>query len=452
MKKESIRKKVFYIAVGIVFVAIFIMNCLTPIMSDDYNYAVDARNAGNLWGIFVSEYHQYIGHTGRSVAHFILKCFLSGDKWIFNICNSVNFVVLSLLIYYNVEKKKKYDVLVYGLINVFLWLFSVRFGETILWETGSCNYLWGTTFVMGFVSAFRYCCNKGDKLKHQAVACILLFLFGVVAGWCNENTSGGGILAVLLLLGIVKLEKRKVTPCMICGLVGNIVGYLFLFCAPGNWIRVGLSEEQYGGIALYLSRIYKITLEIEDNFFVLLCILLGLFLLVKAQGRKWKELKNGGLFFLVFLATCYSLTLIATPMSRAYFGAGVFLMVACTQLFAQVIEENKYVTAFKQMAVGILLLYLGFAYLDGIVNVARVYRDYTKRDAYILEQKAAGNTSIEVPLIHEGFETPYSFGYDTDFAEDSGYWVNNMALKYYGVGEIIGVPNEEWRERYPDWY
>ena len=49
-------------------------------------------------------------------------------KWFFNICNSLAFVALSLFMYDNVERKKKYDTFVYLLIHLFLWIFAFPSG------------------------------------------------------------------------------------------------------------------------------------------------------------------------------------------------------------------------------------------------------------------------------------------------------------------------------------
>ena len=446
MNKEKNRKYFFYIAVGIAFLAILVLNFLTPTMSDDYFYATVTRKAGNLWGILVSEYEHYMEHTGRNVAHFILKCFLSGDKWIFNICNSLNFVGLSLLIYYNVEKKKSYDVFVYILINMFLWLFSISFGETILWETGSCNYLWGMTNILGAVTLFKFAVNRMDKVKHTALWGILLFLAGVIGGWCNENTSGGGILLLLLWIGSMLYQKKKLKPWLYAGPIGMVTGFCIMFSSPGNWSRSALAEDNYGGLVKYIARAYKITLAVKENLFVLLLILLVLVVIAKAQKKTWKELESVLVYFVVAMATCYALVVVPTPVARAYFGAAVFLMLACVQCFVLISEQETIIRALKQSFVYGMLLYMVFAYVDGVVNTARIYRDYVKRDAYIREQKAAGNPDITVPLIQEGFETPYSFGYDTDLGEDPGYWVNVMAVDYYEVNSITGVPMEEWTE------
>lgn len=446
MNKAENRKYVFYAAVGIAFLAILVLNFLTPTMSDDYFYAAVTRKAGSFWGIVVSEYEHYMEHTGRNVAHFILKCFLSGDKRIFNICNSLNFVGLSLLIYYNVEKKRKYDVTVFVLIQMLLWIFGISFGETVLWETGSCNYLWGTTNILIAVTLFKFALSRADKIKHPVLWGILLFFSGVIGGWCNENTSGGGILLLLLIIGSMLYKKKKIRPWLYAGPVGMVIGFGIMFSSPGNWTRSSLAEDNYGGLVKYIARAYKITLAIQEHMFVLLLILLVLVILAKAQKRTWKDLEGVGIYFLVAAATCYALVMAPTPVARAYFGAAVFLMLACVQCFVLITEQETVIRALKQSFVYGMLLYMVFTYVDGVVNAARVCRDYERRDAYIWERKAAGETDITVPLIQEGFETKYSFGYDTDLAEDSGYWVNVMAAGYYEVHSISGVPMEEWTE------
>ncbi len=439
-------KKIFLLTVAAAFAAIAVFNFLTPLMSDDYSYSVAVREIHSFSDLIKSEYEQYMTWTGRSVNHLILKSFLLTDKWVFSLCNSINFVGLTLLIYYNIEKKGKYNTPVYILINLFLWLFAVEFRETILWQTGACNYLWGTTNILGFVTLFKFICRRAGKVKNPALWAVLLFVTGVIAGWCNENTSGGGLLLVLLYLGFMVWEKKKVKPWLYAGPVGMLTGLLFMVAAPGNRGRAMYADDNYGGLLKYISRAYKVTLSIEDTLFVLLLILLVLVILSKAQKRTWKELSGVVVYFGVAVATCYALVLAPTPMNRAYFGAGVFLMMACIQCFVLITEEETLIRALKQSFIWGLCLYMAFSYVDNVVNVARIYRDYTNRDAYILEQKAQGKTDIVVPLLHEGFDSPYSFGYTSDFEEDAGYWINALACTYYEVDSISGVPMEQWTE------
>lgn len=443
---EKNKKYIFWIAVGCAFLAIAVFNFLTPLMSDDYSYSVAVRSIHSVGDLLQSEYEQYMAWTGRSVNHLILKTFLLMDKWVFSLFNSINFVVLTLLIYYNIGGKGTYNTPVYLLINLFLWIFSVEFQETVLWETGACNYLWGTTNILGFVTLFKYACSRIGKMKHSVLWGILLFFTGLIAGWCNENTSGGGILLILIFLVCIRIQKRKIKPWMWAGLAGMITGFGFMIAAPGNWGRAIYAEDNYGGIVKYISRAYKITLAIGENLLPLLLILLVLLCLARAQKRSFAELADVLVYFGVSMATCYALVMAPTPMNRAYFGAGVFLMIAVIQCFVRITEEETIIRAAKQSFIYGLLLYMAFTYVDSVVDTARIYRDYTNRDKYILEQKAEGKTDIVVPLLHEGFETPYSFGYTSDFGEGDEYWVNQLACTYYEVHSIYGVPMEEWTE------
>lgn len=440
------KKIIFWIAVAGAFFAIALFNFLTPVMSDDYSYSATVRAIHSIGELIKSEYEQYLSWTGRSVNHLTLKIFLKMDKWVFNLCNSIEFMILSFLIYYNIEGKKRFDTPLFILIHLFLWIFSVQFKETILWETGACNYLWGTTNVLLFVTLFKYVCKKRQGIRKPYLWSLLLFFAGVIAGWCNENTSGGGILLILAALYMVWREDKKIGLWMWTGPVGMLTGFVFMIAAPGNRVRAQYAEDNYGGILKYIARAYKITLAIEENFFILLLMLLVLLVLVRVQKRTWKELENGLLYFLVFVATCYALVMAPTPMNRAYFGAGMFLIIAVLQLFVMVTEEETLIRVCKTSLIGGLFLYMIFFYVDNVVDTARVYRDYHNRDRYIREQKAEGKRDITVPLLHEGFESVYSFGYDSDFDEDSGYWINVMAALYYEVDSISGIPMEEWTE------
>ena len=62
--------------------------------------------------------------------------------------------------------------------------------------------------------------------------------------------------------------------------------------------------------------------------------------------------------------------------------------------------------------------------------------------------KAATNATILMissrSVTAKGFESKYSFGYDSDFKEDAGYWINELICTYYEVDSISGVPMEEW--------
>ena len=154
------------------------------------------------------------------------------------------------------------------------------------------------------------------------------------------------------------------------------------------------------------------------------------------------------LFFFIFIATCFALVLTSEPVARAYFGAGIFLMVSCVQGIIDVADKDMYIKALKISSAAVFTLFFIFTYMESGAHLIRIYREVNERFTYIEEQKAAGNLDITVPLLRPGFENKYSDAYNSDLsAEDSGYWVNVGYASYFEVNSISAVPREEWSEQ-----
>ena len=126
---------------------------------------------------------------------------------------------------------------------------------------------------------YRTCLKRERDLNNKLVWAFLLFIVGVAAGWCNENTSGGGILMSLFFIGFSlysNSECKKPRFWMFAGIVGQIIGFLFMILAPGNMARSLVQEEEHTGFFALLSRFQKIILAVRNNFLILLIIGLSL--------------------------------------------------------------------------------------------------------------------------------------------------------------------------------
>lgn len=446
MTNSKFTKYGFYLFVFIFFILILIYNFLTPYSSDDFLYQKIVMQATSVWDLFAQEYQHYMTTNGRSVAHFILRCFLTTDKWVFNIANSIVFMILSLLIYANIERKKKYDIGLYLLIQILLWSSAVDFGQTALWMSGSCSYLWGTTIILGFITLFKYKLVCSEKVQKPIVLAIGLFLFGVIAGWCSENTTGGAILYLLIMIGLFWYEKRKIPCWMVTGFIGILTGFLFMLNAPGYAIRRQYMEPEHTGILKYAARFLKINIAVKNNFAFLLCILIIALAIAFVLKTDWKIKRNVWIFTFVAAATSYALILSPEPQNRVYFGAGIFLIIACLQGIIDLPLDVDWIRSMKISFIIIGCLWLASTYFKEGANLARINRECNERIIFIEEQKAAGNYNVVIPLLRPEFETRFSDCHNTDIQEDSEYWINKAYSGYYEVDSISGVPRDEWDE------
>ncbi|MBQ9927395.1 MAG: hypothetical protein IJO65_05415 [Lachnospiraceae bacterium] len=461
---EKHRKKIFFMILTVAIGMIYAYNLLTPYFSDDYMYAFQARQAESLWDLVKQQYAEYLSNSGRIIGQFNIRLFLSVDKHVFNVVNSFMFGALVLLMYANVRRKNKYDIFSLLLIIVFLWRYAVDFGQTMLWICGSCNYLWGSVFILGFVTLYRFLLENNHKIKRHALVAVGVFFFGVLAGWCNENTSGGGLMLVLMFAANFVWDRKKegkkcLFPFMISGVAGMCCGLLGMLTAPGVRGRSSMLAEgdEYTGFVGILSRIYKTSVTVREHFFELLVLLIIVFVLLALQKKlnDWKQIRTNEsvLFLVAAAATAYVLVIISTTADRAFFGAGIFLMIAVIRGISEVdADKELLLKTAKYSLVGILCLWLFFTYMENLVNVARIYREETERVEMIKADKADpnGDGIVIVPLLREEFANPYSVAHVSDMTDDKNYWINIFYELYYDVGNITAIPRDEWEVLYGD--
>lgn len=461
----------FFLLLALSFLLILIFNSFTPMLSDDYTYGAQVHDANGLKDLIDQEYAQYMTWNGRSVVHLLLRITLALPAWLFKITNSLLFVMLTLLVYANVQKRKAYDIRLLLLITLLVWLFGVDFAQTILWQTGACNYLWGMVLILGvltlerkeFAVAKEAGLFRGHYLvkeKQVVSKAVLLFAYGVIAGWCNENTSGALVLVLLAMNLYLWIRFRRFSVPLFTGAGGAALGLMCMVCAPGNANRAQYSEENYSGLAGYLARFEKIIVVIDEYFFLLLCIyavLLVVNLLVtRERGKGGRQgAVRAPLFWLgLALITSFALILAPSAMPRAHFGAGIFLIIGICQLSVNVVYAAGETSAsFPVKAVVysfliVLCVRFFFVYIEDGTNLFRIYRDCSERTHYIEEQKAAGADQITVAQVHSAFYNSYSAIDTMDLQEDPAYWINVGMEQYYKVDVIRAVPYDVWAAEY----
>ena len=457
------RRAIFYVLVGVIFLSILAYNIFTPFLSDDLTFTYDVRKANNIWDLFVQQWGDYNGHNGRFVGQLCIRFSLYFGIGFFNVMNSIMFTALVLIIYGHVSKKRNYSISTLLLSVSFLWTFSVNFGQTMLWTSGACNYLWGSVFIFGFLLTVRkifehYAEHNKDK---KVIISLGMLIFGVIAGWCSENTSGGALL-MLIILSVnyfidAPKEKKKIHMFSILGAVGLIFGLVMMVMSPGNAQRAELSAgmEKHEGVTQILSHVYKVTVSFKNLFLPLIVIMTITFVILILEGhfREFKIIRNSSMiqFVLVAIATSYALILVILPPDRAFFGAGVFLIMAAIEGLNQISDHDKLNKVIKYGLISILCVLMFFEYFENLVNLARINREENSRISMIEEAVSKGENSVIIPNYHPEFNNRFTTAYDAQTNEDPDFWINHYYEEYTGIDEVIALPYEEWEERFGKW-
>ena len=485
---EKSRKKVFYILMAVACLSVMIYAFLTPNMSDDliyWNNNYGVKLAKNFFDLFRLEYMHYLDHSGRNVAHFILRVFLfMGPKWIFNVVSALVFMIQSLLIYANIEMKKKYDIRVYAIIVCFLWIFNPAMSDTVFWEDGACNYLFTATIILGFITYFRKCMIQEKKNSIRLM--ITMAIMGILAGWGNENTSGGAILFIMILLFLKWRENKRfsfVKPWMVCGLVGSIIGFMIMFFNPAEFSRVGGAEskEAHSGILGIMARFLKMVLNVKNEYLIPVLMFVVLLIIIRSicvTKEKYIEV-TAFMKIMGFVALATVLSLIAVPdgpQLRAYYGAGIFLMIAVinglavvmnmTDLTAENDKIERMLQGLYSSAIIVMMVCSSFVYIEDGALVARVFREYSERYLYLTEQAAAGETDVVVPILRPDWKCRFTeTAYNNDIWLGDGWPPNVDELDesekpynpnyyiyacHFGLDSVIGVERDGWSD-YPEY-
>jgi hypothetical protein len=217
--------------------------------------------------------------------------------------------------------------------------------------------------------------------------------------------------------------------------------------APGNKIRnAAVSEDEDTGIMAIAGRFLKINNAVETYLFVLLAVAIILCVYLMLKKHTLLSMGNAICYAVASIATAYALIMTVTPMDRAYFGASIFMIIACIQMIAYIPKDEVGLQAVKYGGIIAFAVYMFFSYCENGADLVRIMREVNERDEYILEQMSEGNYDLTVPMLRPEFETKYSFIYLNDVDEDPDSWGCTILKIYYGLNSLVGVPREEWTE------
>lgn len=446
---------IFCLILLINFIMILVYNFLTPYMSDDLWY--DLGVAKPLSELIQAQIEDHMTWSGRDVGHLLLKMVFCFPKWVFNVINSIFFAILSILIYLNVEGRKKNDSCLYAVILLLMWFSIVSFDQTILWVSGACNYLWTGTIILAFITIYRIeplqklDSDNGKSTIISVLCCVGMFVLGLLSGWGNENTSGGAIILVIYFLIEEQIRCRKtgkklrLKPWALAGIIGSVIGLILMVTAPGNKVRMEerLEEEAQTGLLAILGRILKLNDAVIRNFGVLLCVIIILSVYLILKSRSIFDVRYVFVYTGVAIITSYVLILTSIPMDRALFGAGILLIIACAQVITYIPIDDIYLSTMKYSLIIIGVLFLVTDYLACGADLMRIIRELDARQQIVDEEKRAGNYDLELPMLTEEWNNRFTYIYHYNDISDEDSYGNQIYKVYYDLNSVRGIKSIE---------
>lgn len=402
----------------LIVVLFYVVNCLTPLFSDDWHYCMmigpngeEDRWIENLRDVLVSNYYHYFQVNGRFIPHFFLMTFdaLLGKQW-FNVFNALLFGLYLHLLNLNFVKDRKNALMGLAISASLTLCLMCGFRNEFLWMSGVFNY----EFVAVLVLLFNYLLNIE---MHSKWWMPLLFLYGVVCGWTNEAVVIG--LACVYLWMYAKCW-RKLKMSQMALLSGFVIGVAFCVFSPGS-IHRALDKggtETIDMAAIVLAYVRSLFCMYNLRVFFAMVIL---WILVKRMEWTWSI---GVVFSILFVA----FTGHGSVQSR--FGIELFSLIIVLCVFPYE-KMNRYV---GRAALSLVVVYL-FMCMPYCVQNYQEFKCVEKqikgtKDGIILTNE------VHPPFLLERMVQPFLV------SEKSGYyfmfmdWYNSMLPRYYGRQDV----------------
>ena len=232
------------VTVSVVFLLVLLLSYFCPLITDDLHFKFIWNgfnaNSGNevrvnsISDIIESAKNYYQFSGGRVVCHTIVFCLDNLNRWVFAALNSIMFVLAGILIYLHMDGRlDKKCRLVLPLIYCTVYLFLPTWGDSVLWLSGSVNYLWAGTAMLWAI----YLIDKDDKsYKNMALS-----VFAVLIA-ASTNEISGGMLIIILILRMIFWKKKPASYYITC-LFCVIPGMSLVLAAPGNVSRMQVVDK-----------------------------------------------------------------------------------------------------------------------------------------------------------------------------------------------------------------
>lgn len=334
----------FFITIFVFFLIFIIMNGLCPYLSDDWHFMFvwedfdplpSTHRVENIHDIIISMKNYYAKSGGRVIPHLLAYLFMTQNKWLFNILNSIMSTLLFYLFYRigMVGSKEKYPFL-FPFIGAMAFFCIPYFGDNMLWLSGAVNYLWSGVILL---ICLGWLISKWQTASFREF--VLIIPLFIISSATNEIT--GGMLAVALILQILVSEHKRIKRGLIL-FISIIPGICFVVLSNGNNVR----RQNIEIVAAPSLKEFIITslkyLEalLLDYWWIDIIILTAIFLSIFLH-LNWKRTLQQNLLALVAISGTAALGAVGTFIGRPVFFGSILLIATSVRSFIFIYEEYQ---------------------------------------------------------------------------------------------------------------
>ncbi len=430
MKFLSSRKAAVIVS-ALIFVFLFVLNCLTPYHVDDFVYHFRFDNSEPLEHIAdiipsMAAHAQLF--NGRLVVHSLVQLFELLPKPVFNIVNAGMFVLLILLMERFIFFGQTGSALHILLIFCAVFVLMPVFGEVCLWLDGSINYLWAIIFNLLFIYPYFRLFSNGEKFTAPP-AKLAFIAFAFVCGALQETMSSASfLLSVVFLLLTRFYAKRRVTWEYIAAAVFSFAGLIFMATRPAE---IDVKSAAVNIINLFISFVNM--MKYFRSFAPLIAVFIVSFILCCARHADTKQLILASVFFLGFLCANSVMLLAKIYPERCAAPATVYIILADALLLTE-LARSGYALVMR-CAAALLCTVCVYCAVLGSADLLSTYAQFKANENTIAEARSCGETEVSLPMLYGA--TKYSVAYHMA-CPSSIDWVNSYIARYYGVERITG--------------
>lgn len=421
-----------------IFVIMLYCNIRTPLISDDFVYRFSFAQGNTIidsfWDIFPSMSAHRNTVNGRVVSHFLVQLSLMLPLGIFKFFNSLVFTCVVYILYNIARQRNPHNILLLCCIFGCMWIFPLTFGQVILWQDGSVNYLWASLFSLLFLSVYigKFMYDKDiESLPNR----ILFVLAAVFVGAYSENFSSTTIFisSCLLLFGKF-LKKQKIAPYLWIAIIIAFCGFIFMISAPGeiaNKSGLNNSSTFWGVFVNVVNRYYQISFP------------LLIYITLAAVGYSLRIDRDTQILAFLFVLGSFTASFVfifagGFPARSTY--ASTIMLISADAVLLSALFSSRILLKPALTALGIVCIL--FAFRVGCVGVKDIVRtDYlmTENVNKILASKDAGIMDVDIISVSAKDSHCALYGLEYAIVGDRDHWVNVYMAKYYGVDSIRGI-------------